>query len=50
LGLKRRHDAKADDKSTTVSGTSYMYSDYTSSSSASSSDRHTRRTHHSSRR
>jgi hypothetical protein len=32
LGLKRRHDAKADDKSTTVSGTSYMYSDYTSSS------------------
>jgi hypothetical protein len=32
LGLKRRHDAKVDDKSTTVSGTSYMYSDYTSSS------------------
>jgi hypothetical protein len=32
LGLKRRHDAKHDDKSTTVSGTSYMYSDYTSSS------------------
>ncbi|KAI4650739.1 hypothetical protein J4E93_003096 [Alternaria ventricosa] len=50
LGLKRRHDNKVDDKSTTVSGTSYMYSDYTSSSSASSSDRHTRRTRHSSRR
>ncbi|KAL1798618.1 hypothetical protein ACET3X_002655 [Alternaria dauci] len=50
LGLKRRHDAKVDDKSTTVSGTSYMYSDYTSTSSASSSDRHTRRTRHSSRR
>ncbi|KAF1936338.1 hypothetical protein EJ02DRAFT_359371 [Clathrospora elynae] len=50
LGLKRKHDAKHDDKSTTVSGTSYMYSDYTSASSASSSDRHTRRTHHSSRR
>jgi hypothetical protein len=32
LGLKRKHDAKHDDKSTTVSGTSYMYSDYTSSS------------------
>jgi hypothetical protein len=32
LGLKRKHDAKVDDKSTTVSGTSYMYSDYTSSS------------------
>lgn len=49
LGLKRKHD-RQDDKSTTVSGTSYMYSDYTSSSSASSSDRHTRRTRHSSRR
>lgn len=67
LGLKRKHDRK-DDKSTTVSGSSYYYSDYTSSSesfpmqmprkhitnnspgSASSSDRHTRRTHHSSRR
>ena len=32
LGLKRKHDAKHDDKSTTVSGTSYMYSDYTSAS------------------
>jgi hypothetical protein len=68
LGLKRKHDRK-DDKSTTVSGSSYYYSDYTSSSkspsppitqrelitdfhpgSASSSDRHTRRTRHSSRR
>ncbi|KAF7442399.1 hypothetical protein A1F97_02149 [Pyrenophora tritici-repentis] len=34
LGLKRRHDAKAEDKSTTVSGTSYMYSDYTSTTQA----------------
>jgi hypothetical protein len=50
LGLKRHQDHKMDDKSTTVSGTSYMYSDYTSTSSASSSDRHTRRTRHSSRR
>ncbi|EMD95583.1 hypothetical protein COCHEDRAFT_1089020 [Bipolaris maydis C5] len=50
LGLKRHQDHKADDKSTTISGTSYMYSDYTSTSSASSSDRHTRRTRHSSRR
>ncbi|XPS77130.1 hypothetical protein M3J09_009164 [Ascochyta lentis] len=49
LGLKRKHDRK-DDKSTTVSGSSYYYSDYTSSSSASSSDRHTRHTRHSSRR
>jgi hypothetical protein len=32
LGLKRKHDAKHDDKSTTVSGSSYYYSDYTSSS------------------
>jgi hypothetical protein len=32
LGLKRHHDNKQDDKSTTVSGTSYMYSDYTSAS------------------
>lgn len=31
LGLKRKHD-KRDDKSTTVSGSSYYYSDYTSSS------------------
>ncbi|KAJ4368395.1 hypothetical protein N0V83_006752 [Neocucurbitaria cava] len=31
LGLKRKHDRK-DDKSTTVSGSSYYYSDYTSSS------------------
>ncbi|KAF2866414.1 hypothetical protein BDV95DRAFT_599032 [Massariosphaeria phaeospora] len=49
LGLKRKADHRHDDKST-VSGTSYMYSDYTSTSSASSSDRHTRRTRHSSRR
>lgn len=32
LGLKRKHDKKHDDKSTTVSGSSYYYSDYTSSS------------------
>lgn len=33
LGLKRRHDKRHDDKSTTISGSSYMYSsDYTSSS------------------
>lgn len=32
LGLKRRHDAKHDDKSTTISGSSAYYSDYTSSS------------------
>jgi hypothetical protein len=32
LGLKRKHDRKHDDKSTTVSGSSYYYSDYTSSS------------------
>lgn len=32
LGLKRHQDHKVDDKSTTVSGTSYMYSDYTSTS------------------
>jgi hypothetical protein len=71
LGLKRKHDAKHDDKSTTVSGSSYYYSDYTSSSkshyprhatlstehatnnlpgSASSDDRRTRNTRHSSRR
>ncbi|KAJ4990523.1 hypothetical protein SVAN01_03970 [Stagonosporopsis vannaccii] len=31
LGLKRKHDRR-DDKSTTVSGSSYYYSDYTSSS------------------
>lgn len=66
LGLKRKHDRR-DDKSTTISGSSYYYSDYTSASkytsagivsavtnnltgSASSSDRHTRRTRHSSRR
>ncbi|KAF2473693.1 uncharacterized protein BDR25DRAFT_124477 [Lindgomyces ingoldianus] len=49
LGLKRRHDRHHDDKSTTISGSSY-YTDYTSSSSASSSDRHTRHTRHSSRR
>ncbi|KAF3003724.1 hypothetical protein E8E13_009307 [Curvularia kusanoi] len=42
LGLKRRHDKE--DKSTTISGSSYYYSDYTSSSSASSEDRHTRHT------
>ncbi|KAF2182460.1 hypothetical protein K469DRAFT_712041 [Zopfia rhizophila CBS 207.26] len=50
LGLKRRHDRKYDDKSTTISGSTGYYSDYTSSSSASSSDRHTRPTRHSSRR
>jgi hypothetical protein len=69
LGLKRKNDRKHDDKSTTVSGSSYYYSDYTSSSksilhsdsirsrilttspgSASSSDRRTRNTRHSSRR
>lgn len=67
LGLKRKHDKRHDDKSTTVSGSSYYYSDYTSSSklfvlrdlqhftnnhlgSASSSDRRTRNTRHSSRR
>lgn len=38
LGLKRKHDRK-DDKSTTVSGSSYYYSDYTSSSKFSPSDR-----------
>jgi len=32
LGLKRKHDKRHDDKSTTVSGSSYYYSDYTSSS------------------
>lgn len=32
LGLKRKHDQKHDDKSTTISGSSYYYSDYTSSS------------------
>lgn len=32
LGMKRKNDRRHDDKSTTVSGTSYMYSDYTSSS------------------
>lgn len=32
LGLKRHQDKKQDDKSTTVSGSSYYYSDYTSSS------------------
>ncbi|KAF2277313.1 uncharacterized protein EI97DRAFT_441381 [Westerdykella ornata] len=30
LGLKRRHDRKHDDKSTTISGSSAYYSDYTS--------------------
>lgn len=50
LGLKRKHDRRHDDKSTTVSGSSAYYSeDYTSSSSASSSDRHTRHTRQSSR-
>lgn len=46
LGLKRRHDRRHDEKSNTVS--SYSYSDYTSTSSA-SSDRRTRNTRHSSR-
>ncbi|OCL05991.1 hypothetical protein AOQ84DRAFT_355716 [Glonium stellatum] len=46
LGLKRRHDRRHDEKSNTVS--SYTYSDYTSTSSA-SSDRRTRNTRHSSR-
>lgn len=32
LGLKRRHDRRHDDKSTTISGSSAYYSDYTSSS------------------
>lgn len=32
LGLKRKHDQKHDDKSTTISGSSAYYSDYTSSS------------------
>jgi len=32
LGMKRKHDRKHDDKSTTISGSSYYYSDYTSSS------------------
>lgn len=32
MGLKKRQDRKHDDKSTTVSGSSYYYSDYTSSS------------------
>lgn len=32
LGLKRHQDKKHDDKSTTISGSSYYYSDYTSSS------------------
>jgi len=32
LGLKKKHDKRHDDKSTTVSGSSYYYSDYTSSS------------------
>ncbi|KAF2741823.1 hypothetical protein M011DRAFT_472761 [Sporormia fimetaria CBS 119925] len=50
LGMKRKHDRKYDDKSTVISGSSEYYSDYTSSSSASSSDRHTRPTRHSSRR
>jgi hypothetical protein len=35
LGLKRHQDKKHDDKSTTVSGSSYYYSDYTSSSKSS---------------
>jgi hypothetical protein len=67
LGMKRKHDRKHDDKSTTISGSSAYYSDYTSSSgftqqwarkfntnsytgSASSSDRRSRPTRHSSRR
>lgn len=53
LGLKRKHDRRRyeDDKTTTVSGSSgYTYSDYTSTSSASSDDRYTRPTRHSSRR
>ena len=32
LGMKRKHDRKHDDKSTTISGSSAYYSDYTSSS------------------
>lgn len=32
LGLKRKHDKRHDDKSTTISGSSAYYSDYTSSS------------------
>jgi ubiquitin-activating enzyme E1 len=32
LGMKRKNDRRHDDKSTTVSGSSYYYSDYTSSS------------------
>ncbi|KAF2645605.1 hypothetical protein P280DRAFT_486736 [Massarina eburnea CBS 473.64] len=53
LGMRRKHDQRHDDKSTTVSGYSYYTSDYTSTSSASSDDRrtrHTRQTGHSSRR
>lgn len=42
LGLKRRHDRKHDDKSTTVTDSSYYsYSDYTSSSKLSSKDERT---------
>jgi hypothetical protein len=32
LGMKRKNDRRHDDKSTTISGSSYYYSDYTSSS------------------
>lgn len=32
LGMKRKHDKRHDDKSTTISGSSAYYSDYTSSS------------------
>lgn len=70
LGMKKKHDRKQyDDKSTTITDSSYYYSDYTSTSefnsrhhpstatyspnetgSASSDDRRTRNTRHSSRR